>query len=173
MQVRVVLKKPDRKTLDAHFEEQLKHYFQQGLVVYRWLEFDDKLEVLLETPERILAESLCDQRKSIRLLEKQTDRMVIAFRQLSTRDVMEDLVRWIDQIKILHEARITLLDYCRVDSFGGVELQTVLSHFLQAIEQSDWAKAAKILDVEVKEYFSFCRKDLDFCQSESGGNSVL
>ncbi len=173
MQVKVILNKPDRTTLSAHFEEQLKYYFQQGLVIYRWVERDEKLEVTLETPERILAESLCDQRKSINLLEKQTERMVIAFKLLKTRDVMEDLARWAEQIELLNEARITLLDYCRVNSFGGVELKTVLSRFLSAIEQSDWKAAAQVLEVEVREYFSFCRKDLDFCQSESGGNSVL
>lgn len=173
MQVRVLLSKPDRKTLAAHFEDQLKYYFQQGLVIYRWVERDDQLEVILETPERILAESLCDQRKSINLLEKQTERMVIAFKLLKTRDVMEDLARWVDQIELLNEARVTLLDYCRVDSFGGIDLKTALGRFLQAIEHSDWKAAAQVLEVEVREYFSFCRKDLDFCQSESGGNSVL
>ena len=173
MQVKVLLSKPDKKSLSAHFEEQLKYYFQQGLVIYRWVEREQQLEVTLETPERILAESLCDQRKSINLLEKQTERMVIAFKMLKTRDVMEDLARWIEQIELLNEARLTLLDYCRVDSFGGIELKTVLSRFLQAIEQSDWKVAAQVLEVDVREYFSFCRKDLDFCQAESGGNSVL
>lgn len=173
MQVKVLLNKPDKKSLVAHFEEQLKYYFQQGLVIYRWIERNEHLEVTLETPERILAESLCDQRKSINLLEKQTERMVIAFKLLKTRDVMEDLSRWVEQIELLNEARATLLDYCRVDSFGGIELKTVLSRFLQAIEQSDWKAAAQVLENEVREYFSFCRKDLDFCQSESGGNSVL
>lgn len=171
--MKVLLNKPDKKSLVAHFEEQLKYYFQQGLVIYRWIERNEHLEVTLETPERILAESLCDQRKSINLLEKQTERMVIAFKLLKTRDVMEDLSRWVEQIELLNEARATLLDYCRVDSFGGIELKTVLSRFLQAIEQSDWKAAAQVLENEVREYFSFCRKDLDFCQSESGGNSVL
>ena len=173
MQLKVLLAKPQQKKLATHFEDQLKYYFQQGLVVYRWVERNDHLEVILETPERILAESLCDQRKSIGLLEKQTERMVIAFRHLKTRDVIEDLTKWVSQIELLHEARTTLLDYCRVESFGGIELKTVLTHFLDAIEQSDWTKAAKILEVEVREYLYFCRKDLDFCQSESGGNSVL
>lgn len=173
MQVKVLLNKPDKMSLAMHFEEHLKYYFQQGLVVYRWLEKDEKIEVILETPERILAESLCDQRKSINLLEKQTERMVLAFKMLKTRDVMEDLNRWIDQIELLNEARATLLDYCRVQSFGGIQLKTVLSNFSHAIEDSDWKAAARVLEVEVKEYFSFCRKDLDFCQSESGGNSVL
>ena len=173
MQLKVLIRKPASKSLNNHFEEQLKHYFQQGFVVYRWLEKGEQLEVELKTPERILAESLCDQRRSIELLEKQTARIIVAFRHAKARDVVEDLNKWFEQIELLHEARVTLLDYCRVESFGGISLKTVLSHFLQSIEESDWLGAARVLEVELKEYFYFCRKDLDFCQSESGGNSVL
>lgn len=173
MQLKVLLNKPNNKSLDAHFEEQLKYYFQQGLVVYRWVERDEKLEVVLETPERIFAESLCDQRKSIGLLEKQMERVIIAFRLSKTKDVIEDLNHWFDQLRLLHEARLTLLDYCLVKSFGDMELKIVLDHFLDAIEKRNWKAAAEVLDVELREYFSFCRKDLDFCQQESGGNSVL
>lgn len=173
MQLRVLLDKPNNKSLDAHFEEHLKYYFQQGLVVYRWVERDDKVEVVLETPERIFAESLCDQRKSIVLLEKQMERIIIAFRLSRTQDVIEDLTRWFHQLEQLHEARMTLLDYCLVKSFGDMELKIILTHFLEAIEKSDWKTAAEVLDIELRDYFSFCRKDLDFCQQESGGNSVL
>lgn len=173
MQLKVLLSKPTNKTLDALFEENLKYYFQQGLVVYRWTERDNKIEVTLETPERIFAETLCDQRKSIGLLEKQMERIITAFRLSRTKEVIEDLNLWFKQIEQLHEARTTLLDYCLVKSFGDMELTIVLTHFLEAIEKSDWKGAAEVLDVELREYFSFCRKDLDFCQQESGGNSVL